>query len=146
MRASLALVPTLVSAMFVAACSTTPVPAGHANPVPPDRLSASASAIPEAHGTIIVTRDSGAFGGACYLGFAIDRTFLARFDTGETATFRVSPGEHLVQVMRDPEAKGLCAATDLGATRETSIKVNETKHFRLLIDRTGFVDVQRTDP
>ena len=134
----------IVCAAFLSACSTTPVPADKAKPVPPERLLTSLVA-PADHGTIIVTRDSGAFGGACYLGFAIDRVVLARFDVGETAKFDVPPGERLIQVLKDPDAKGLCAATDLGATRETFLKPNETKYFRLMIDRTGFVDVQRAD-
>ena len=131
--------------VVLASCSTTPTPASDATPVPKERLSEHALAIPEVYGTIIVTRDSGARGSACYLGFAIDRIFLARFDTKETASFRVSPGEHLIQVMQDPEARGLCLGADWGATRETMIKTNETKHFRLLIDQSGFVDVQRSD-
>lgn len=138
------IVGSLLSIILISGCSTTPLPANMARPVPPDRLTISAIEPAKDAGLIVVTRDEGTLGSACYLGFSIDNDFKARFDVGETARFPVAPGERLIKVMSDPQARGLCAF-DKGAVRETYIRPNETKYFRLLIDQSGVVDVQRTD-
>lgn len=96
---------------------------------------------------MIVTRDSGAMGMACYLGLWIDGGLAARFDVGETATFYVPPGERYVRVAVDPQGKGLCspaAHNDHGVTRETIVRDGETKHFRLSISSIGAPEFQRS--
>lgn len=129
-------------AVFLSACSTTPVPSDQAKSVPPERFLASPE-IPANHGTIIVTRDVGRPG--CYLAFFINNALVARFDPGESAKFPIEPGEHVLGVGRDPQGRGLCSTgDDYEISRETLIRPHETKNFRLVIDGFGAFDIQRT--
>lgn len=133
----------ILCAICISACTTTLVSADKATSIPPERFLASPE-IPVNHGTIIVTRDAGRPG--CYLAFFINNVLAARFDPGESAKFPIEPGEHVLRVGRDPEGRGFCSTeNDYGVSRETIIRSNETKNFRLVIDGLGGFDIQRTD-
>lgn len=68
----------------------------------------------------------------------------ARFDTSETARFYVEPGEILLRVGSDPEGNGLCGfGKDRWTERETTLKPNENKAFRLTTDANGKRDIER---
>jgi hypothetical protein len=96
---------------------------------------------------LIVTRDEGYLGGGCYLALWINGTLAARLDPGETSHFYVAPGEAILRVGYDPQGKGLCALSpsDEWTERETVLKSDEEKHFRILLDLNGKTDIQRTD-
>lgn len=133
-------------AALVAGCSTTPIPASSAFPVPTERRLAFQDKTPTATATLVVTRDEGFLGSGCNLAFLIDKVLAARLAPSETANFYVDPGEHLIRVSRDPLGAGLCAIdTGAGATRETILRERETKHYRLIIDQSGTMDVQRSE-
>lgn len=135
-----------VCVVAVSGCSTTPVPADRALPVSPDRVLAFQEKIPRATATIIVTRDEGILGSGCYLALFIDKQLSGRFASGEKATFFLEPGERLLRVGQDAQGSGLCAIpAEFGATRETTLRENETKYFRLLMEQNGTVDIQRSD-
>jgi hypothetical protein len=67
-----------------------------------------------------------------------------RFGTGETAMFHVAPGELVLRSGLD--GAGLCAfGRDNWTQRETTLRPGETKRFRISIDPSGKVEVQRGD-
>ena len=137
------------TAISFTACVTNTIPVSQASskPTPSKRLLAFQTPSPNL-GTITVIRDKGYLGSACYLGLYINDTLAARLDVAETAHFYVEPGEVLVKVSWDPQGRGLCgigpAKTDY-TQRETLIKANEEKKFRLSIDLNAKLDVQRAE-
>ena len=131
---------------IIAGCATSPVPSSQATQVPKDRLYAYQSPSDKANSTIVVTRDSGLLGGGCFVGFWVDDILAGRFDTGETSAFYIEPGERVLRVGRDLQGKGLCTVEiDNWTVRETFLKKDGRKHFRLSMDTAGKFDVQRSD-
>jgi hypothetical protein len=117
-----------------------------ATQVPDDRLLAFQERTDETSATLVITRDQGLTGGACYYSIAVNGTLAARLDVGETARFYVKPGEILLRAGRDPLGKGLCGlGRDEWTQRETVLRQGETKYFRLSIDVNGKTDIQRSD-
>jgi hypothetical protein len=135
----------MVAITQIVACSTTPVKLSDARVVPAARSFAFQDASISTS-SITVTRDAGHTGSACYLSFTINGTHAARFDVAETAKFYIPSGEILLRVGWDLQGKGLCEFLKNDWTqRESILKVNENKQFRLSIDPNGKLDVQRTD-
>lgn len=132
--------------LLVAGCATTPTGADRATSALGDRLLAYQDKLEGPSGRIVVTRDSGFLGGACFYAVSINGKLAARLAVGESATFYVAPGEILLRSSRDPLGKGLCGVLSEERTqRETVIRQGETKHFRLLLDANGKTDIQRAD-
>ena len=128
-------------------CATTPVSPSVAKRVPGERVLAFQEETQERTATVVVTRDKGFVASACYYSFLLNGTHAARFDVGETARFRVAPGEILLRAGRDLMGQGLCGlGKDHWTQRETVLRPGETKWFRLSIDANGEADVQRADP
>jgi len=74
-------------------------------------------------------------GGGCNTTVSIDGRRAAEIGSGETAKFRVSPGEHIV------------SASSCGSglkERETNIKSGSTKKFRISIDSAMSMDLSPT--
>lgn len=123
-----------VAIALLAGCATSPVPSGEADPVPSSRLFAFQSPA-QGESTLIVTRDKGFVGGGCNTTLSIDGRRAAEIGSGETAKFRVAPGEHIV------------SASSCGSglkERETSIKAGSTKKFRISIDSAMSMDLSPT--
>ncbi|WP_315136859.1 hypothetical protein [Achromobacter marplatensis] len=81
----------------LAGCSTTPVSADKAAPVPPERLYAFQTPPAGDFGTAVVTRDSGFVGSACYVVLKINGTKAAAFGTAETATLYMPAGDVIAE-------------------------------------------------
>ena len=125
-------------------CATTPAPVGATRETPVERLIAFQAKPVGPSGLLIVTRDSGFIGSGCFYSVLINGTAAARLDTGEKASFYIPAGEVLVRAGRDPQGKALCSLGQSDWTqRETVLRANETKHFRLTIDANGRTDMQR---
>lgn len=123
-----------VAVALLAGCATSPVPSGEADPVPSSRLFAFQSPA-QGESTLIVTRDKGFVGGGCNTTLSIDGRRAAEIGSGETAKFRVAPGEHIV------------SASSCGSglkERETNIKAGSTKKFRISIDSSMSMDLSPT--
>jgi hypothetical protein len=103
-----ALVIMTLLAVVVSGCATPPVFPSSAQPLPRDRLLAFQERTPDNSATLVVTRDEGLIGSACYYSFFIDGTHAARFDVAETAEFYVVPGELVLRIGRDVMGGG-CA-------------------------------------
>jgi hypothetical protein len=131
----------------VSGCATTPVARGLARPVAADRLLAFNETPATPFGTLVVTRDKGFAGAACYVGLTIDGVFSACLDTAETAVFRVPAGDVLLRTEFDLRGKGPCRRENHGPAtqRESSIRAGEIKRFRISIEATGTTDIRRAD-
>jgi hypothetical protein len=141
------LVALVIASIVLVGCATTPVAPSAATQVPGDRLLAFQERTADATAVLVITRDAGFPGSACYFAVTLNGTLAARLDTGETARFYMTPGEIRMRVGRDPMGRGLCGlGLDAQWTqRETVVRQEETKHFRLLIDANGKTDIQRSD-
>lgn len=136
----------LVASMLVVGCATTPIAPTAAKSAPNERILAFQQKTSSTTATLIITRDTGLLGSGCYYAVSINGTLAARLDVGETTRFFLEPGEILLRAGRDPQGKGLCAlGQDEWTQRETILRQNEIKSFRLLIDLNGKTDIQRAD-
>ena len=136
-----------VIAIILSGCATTPTSPSAATQIPKDRLLAFQERTPENNATLVVTRDEGYVGSACYLSLSVNGTHAARFDVAETAEFYIAPGELLLRVGFDLMGQMLCGiGKDHWTQRETILHAGETKFFRLSIDSNGQLDIQRADP
>ena len=139
----------MIVGMFgiLSGCATTPTIPSNAQQAPNERILAFQQKTPKTTATLIVTRDSGFLGGGCYYSLAINSILAARLDVGETARFYLEPGEILLRVGRDPQGKGLCSVGQEHWTqRETILRSDEIKYFRLMLDANGAADIQRSEP
>lgn len=132
--------------LIIPGCATVPISSNSATPAPLDRILYYSDKTPKTTSTIVVTRDVGYMGSACFYALMINGQLAARFGVGEKATFYVEPGEILLRVGRDPQGKGLCGTMqDDWTQRETIMRPGETKYFRLSIDANGKTDIQRSE-
>ncbi len=126
-------------ALLLAGCATSPVPVGQADQVPPDRLYGLQQDPDTPHGTVQITRDSGVNFSMCTVSAHVDGTKVADFKPSETASFYVSPGEHVLGVST---GGGICA--NLVQEIESSIGVDENKRYRIYMDASGTLGISRT--
>lgn len=136
---------TAICILLLSGCGTTPIPSSKANIAPKERLVAFQEKTSDTTSTLIVTRDVGMVGSGCYIALSINGVLAARLAAGETSSFYLKPGEILLRSGVDPYGKGLCGyGKDFYWTqRETILRLNETKFFRLSIDSNGNQDIQR---
>ncbi|MGW5960826.1 hypothetical protein [Methylorubrum thiocyanatum] len=129
----------------VAGCATTPTAQIDATPVGGARLYAFQSPSAEASAVIVMTRDSGTFGGGCRILVSLDGVKAASLASGETAKFFVPSGERILKAEKD--GSGVCWP-DPGNfnERETVISKGQTKQFRVAFDLNGRPDIQRSSP
>lgn len=138
--------PTLLLALLLGGCATTPVSMSAAKQVPTDRLLAFQVATGDKTATVTVIRDEGFIGSACYYTVHLNKILAARLDVAEFARFYVEPGEIVLRAGRDSQGGGLCSVQlDNWTQRETLLKPGEQKFFRLSIDANGKLDIMRSD-
>ncbi len=137
----------LAAAWVLAGCAaTTPTSPATAKPVDPSRLLRHQTPPEQAHAVLIVTRDSGFQGSACYYSVGINGQTAARLGVEETARFFLLPGEYVLRAGRDLEGGGLCAiGKEMWSQQETTLRPGETKRFRLRLNADGMPDIQRAE-
>lgn len=146
-RSMAALASAALSGCVVFPASTTATPEERARPARAERLLSLQERRDDSTATLVVTRDEGAFGIACYYALAIDGRLAARLDAGERAYFHLVPGEALVQVGADPLATGLCSVGQgKGSERQLMLGPDEIAYFRLALEKTGHVLLKRSGP
>jgi hypothetical protein len=118
--------------------ATKPTPPQNATQTPPERLLAF-QARDGATAIVVVTRDTGLFGIACYYAVAINGSVAARLRGGETSQFYLVPGEARLKAVPDPQATGLCSIGQSGDGSDLRVNLapDETRRFRLHIDKHG---------
>ncbi|WP_313318730.1 hypothetical protein [Pseudomonas sp.] len=130
---------------LLAGCTTSPISSGQAKAVPQDRVIYKRGA--DASASITVTRDTGwVAGGGCYVGVLIDGKLAARIATGETVTFDLPAGRHLIGMSGDPMGNGLCGFEISQSIKESSseLKAGETQKFRISGDTSSGLDLRPT--
>ncbi|MBX8534520.1 hypothetical protein K5D33_07255 [Pseudomonas cichorii] len=133
-----------LAVVMLAGCSTSQVSADKAKPVPVDRVLAFSKKPSGPHGTVIVTRDTGFVGGACYVGVLIDGKFSARIDTGEVVRLYVPAGEHLIGLSGDEHSGGTCGWGSLRKEQSTIVQDGSVKKFRIGGDTQAGLDIRPT--
>jgi hypothetical protein len=87
----------LISLAMLAGCTTRVVETSKAAPVPPDRVSGGELLTGRpGKGTLIVKRDAGFQGSACFLRIFVDAVPVAELDRGEKVVVHLAPGNHLL--------------------------------------------------
>lgn len=136
---------TVALGFWVVSCATVETKVDKAKPAATQMLFAYQSETPTATATLILTRDSGTPSAICPVSIHIDGVLAGQFASGETASFHVEPGEHVLKMGWSKLAKGPCAlARNLGVTRELVIAANASKSYRLAIGISGVMDIQRS--
>jgi hypothetical protein len=127
-----------ISSIILAGCSTSPIPSDQAAPVPASRLTAFQSKPTGQYGTLIVTRDSGFTGSACYTILYIDGKKSAEIGSGETAKFYLPVGERIIGA----NSTTMCG----GGLKERSLVMgaDDTKKYRISIDTSMSMDLSPT--
>jgi hypothetical protein len=120
---------------MLAGCTTTAVDSSKAASAPPDRVfGGEALTGRPGKATVIVTRDSGFQGAACFLRILVEATPVADLARGEKVVLHLSPGEHVLSV----STKGLCGGK-IAETKAT-LAAGQTATFRVGFG-FGFGDV-----
>lgn len=128
-----------VAAALIAGCSSTPVDPGSAKRVPADRAFAYQADIPGG-ATLVISRDNGFWAsGGCFATVLIDGKKAARVNTGETVTFELKPGRHIVGIAGDDDGSGLCAMQIGQPVKETATELaaGEVQKFRISGTQNG---------
>lgn len=127
----------LVIVAMLSGCSTSPVSSESATPVPAERLHAFQDQ-GDGGARFAVTRDEGVFGSGCRTDTAIDGEHAAEIGPGETATFYLKPGRHIVGI----NSRGIC----MGGLKEAEFvaRKGEVTRYRISIDSTGTMDISPT--
>lgn len=97
---------------------------------------------------IVIIRDTGAKGSACFLSVHLNGVLAARLDTGEVASFFIKPGEVVIRAGLDPEGKFLCAsslAPGMIDVKETIMKEGEEKVFSIGMSMASDIRLMRVD-
>ncbi|MFC6299563.1 hypothetical protein GNF76_22840 [Pseudomonas sp. CCM 7893] len=81
----------------IGGCSTSPISAENADPVPAPRLYAFTE---KSAAQLVVTRDSGIYGSEVRFILHIDGKPAAEFHPGEVARFGLAPGKHILGVSK----------------------------------------------
>jgi len=123
-------------------CSTAQTAMTSSKPTPKERLLAYQNADDKSQTELIIIRDHGIAGSACYYAFFIDNVLAARMDVAERASFYLEPGKRSLKITRDPQGKGLCGLGDDAVEKEVSFIPNEKKSFRLYVDLSGQPDIK----
>ncbi len=115
----------VVVAIWLVACSTTPVPSSSAKPVPVDRIRAPDFLhAKEGLALVVVTRDKSLTVFACTAHLFIDGTLVADLRPSEQIRLFLEEGQHLA---------GVSTAGCVGGSDQTSIYVSRARPVLLRI-------------
>lgn len=132
MRSILAILPLLV----LSGCAS--YQGDEVHPVPADRLLAYQQPGKDSV-KVDVSRDVGYLGGGCYVAVTIDHEVAARIGKGESASFHVPAGKHVVGIIGDKDGDGLCSKAMLRRELLVSLEPGQDNAFRINSDnRSGF--------
>ncbi len=99
MRSAAGVGLTFGSLAMLAGCATTAIETSKASPVAPDRVFGGEVLTGRpGKATLIVKRDTGFQGSACFLRIFLDAVPVADLDRGERVVLHLAPGDHLLGV------------------------------------------------
>lgn len=120
---------------MLAGCATTAIETAEASSAPPDRvIGGEALTGRPGKATVIVKRDTGFQGSACFLRILIDAAPVAELGRGEKVVLHLTPGSHVLGV----STKGLCGGR--AAETKAALAAGQTATFRVGFG-FGFGDV-----
>ena len=122
---------------LLAGCSTSPISAENAKPVPRDRAF-SFQSVSTGNSTLIVTRDSGFTGGGCNTKIMLNGKLAAEVGAGESVTFHLPPGDVIIGA----DGKGICSGGL--KERELTLQAGSVKRYRISIDSSMSMDISPT--
>jgi hypothetical protein len=130
---------TVIIALSLMACATSPVSVHQAFLVPSSRMLAP-QLVSQAQptGSLIVKRDSGLMGSACTIRVFVDAVPVADLAPSEKVEFFVPSGEHIVGVT----SNGICG----GGVAETAVVIfpERQKILRIASGQSGDIYLQPT--
>lgn len=132
----------MLAAISLAGCATQAILPSKAKPVPVDRIYQYQNRTDQNNSTLIVVRDSGMVGSACYATIYINGGRVAKLETQEKATFFLPSGEWSIGT--NLEGRGLCSAPNDRQERYISLKNGESKSVRIFTDGSGNMDIKPT--
>jgi hypothetical protein len=135
MRLTLAALPLV----FLAGCSSYQIE--EITHVPPERLMTHQQPV-DGGGELLINRDVGYLGGGCFVEFLIDREPAARIGRGESASFQVTPGQHIVGIGRDNDGEGLCALARLRREKLVTVEPGKRYTFRIVSEASSGFDIR----
>ena len=115
--------------------------ADEVHPVPADRLLAYQQSGKDSV-RVDVTRDLGYLGGGCYVAITIDHQVAARIGKGESASFHVPAGQHVVGIIGDKDGEGLCSKAMLRRELLVSLVPGGNNAFRINSDNQKGFDIK----
>ena len=116
----------LVLLTMLDGCATTPVETSEASPVAPGRVFAGEQLTGRpGKATLIIKRDNGFQGSACYLRISVDAAPVADLGRGEKLVLHLEPGNHSLAV----SSKSICAGR--AAETNTILVAGQTTTFRV---------------
>jgi hypothetical protein len=134
---------TVIVALFLAACATSPVSIHQASLVPSSRMLApqlvsQVQAQAQPTGSLIVKRDSGLMGSACTIRVFVDAVPVADLAPSEKVELFVPSGEHIVGVT----SNGICG----GGVAEAAVVIfpERQKILRIASGQSGDIYLQPT--
>ncbi|GGJ78501.1 3-isopropylmalate dehydratase [Pseudomonas matsuisoli] len=127
---------------ILAGCSSYQV--DEITPVPSERLMTHQEPAGE-RGEVRINRDVGYLGGGCFVEFLIDRQVAARIGRGESASFYVEPGQHIVGIGRDHAGEGLCAKARLKREKLVTVEPGQRYVFRIVSEASSGFDIRPDD-
>lgn len=133
----------VLAVIGLSGCVTQSVPTSKAKIVPVERVLIEGTG----EAKFIVTRDNGwLVGGGCYTTLTLDGNHIARIGTGETISYKVRAGRHILGIADDSLGGGLCGVGNGKPYKETStvISDNETQKFRIAGDANSGLDIRPT--
>lgn len=128
---------TLLPALFLAACATTPTPLAVSRVTPAERVFYRDDCVGDRCAIITFIRDSGGYGSGVYQHLTIDDEHAASIDVAERVTFKLQPGAYIFSVK----------PTDLFGGRERyvlDLKLEPGRHdyYRIVME-TSHTRLQR---
>lgn len=136
---------TITAAIVLTGCSSTPVNQASAKKVPASRTFAFQADV-SGGAKLVVSRDKEFWAsGGCYATVLVDGRKAARIDTGETVSFKLKSGRHIIGIAGDEEGNGICALQIGQPVKETSAEISpgETLKFRIMGTQNG-TDIRPT--
>jgi hypothetical protein len=125
----------LLALLALSGCATSKLTPEQADPVPADRLYGFTQKTASDDARITVIRDGGFFGSGCTLVVYIDGKRVAEMNSGELASFYVTPGERVIST--GVSGRGLCSGY-VDQSVEIMAKPNQIRAYRLSFDQSGF--------
>lgn len=129
----------LAVTVALAGCSTAPITVERAKSVPQERIYFVGEEGQQSSSTLVVVRDRGATGSACFINLWINGKIAAQFDPEEKAVFKILPGGHILGTQI--QKTGLCGIGQGLIEREVVIAPGEVKYYRIFTSANAEVDL-----